>query len=271
MDKARFYDAIRKDKRLGIGSLNQRQVNSIEAILKRGNGLRRDALAYVLATAFGEANFEPVRENMVYTSAARIRSVWPSRFPSDAAAKPYVRNPQGLANFVYGGRADLGNRPGTDDGWRYRGGGLVQLTGRSHYARVGIADAPERILEPELSATALVTGMVLGVFRPGHTLSRYFGQTASDFAGARNIINADAKTNGAKYASYALAFRDALEAAGYPADGGDDVPNIEPEVFDKGAPAPKPAAPAAGEPTPAPTQPAVVAFLEWLLGLFKRN
>lgn len=285
MDKAQFYATVRKDRRLGIGALNQRQVDSIEAILDRGVGLRRDALGYILGTAWGESRFEPVRENMVYTSAARIRSVWPSRFPSDAAAEPYVRNPQGLANFVYGGRADLGNRPGTDDGWRYRGGGLVQLTGRNHYLRLGIADTPERILEPELSATALVTGMSLGAFRPGHNLARYFGAAFSDFSGARNIINADAKTNGGKYASYAVAFADALDAAGYPVDGGDAVPDIDDDAFDKGTPPKKPAeapqtpAPpipvvAIGddpEPAPAPAQTALVAFLEWLLAKLKRN
>lgn len=284
MDRKAFYSAVRRDPRLGTGSLTQRQVESIEAVLDRGVGLRRDALGYILGTAWGESRFEPTRENMTYTSAARIRSVWPSRFPSDAAAKPYVRNPQGLANFVYGGRADLGNRPGTDDGWRYRGGGLVQLTGRNHYLRLGIADTPERILEPELSATALVSGMTLGSFT-GKKLADYFGKGKDrDFEAARAIVNGDVRANGAKYGAYGRAFADALEAAGYPEDGYDEAP-VVPDVFDKGTPPEKPAeapqTPAtpipvvaigdSPEPAPAPAQTALVTFLEWLLAKLKRN
>lgn len=73
-------------------------------------------------------------ENMNYTSAARIAAVWPSRFTVESA-KGYVRNPGKLASKVYNGR--MGNRAGTDDGYRYRGRGLLQLTGRAAYIEMG--------------------------------------------------------------------------------------------------------------------------------------
>lgn len=88
-------------------------------------------------------------ENLHYTRASRIQVVWPSRFPTVADAQPYVRNPEALANHVYGNRTALGNtEPG--DGWRFRGRGLIQVTGRGGYARVGQALDADFVSHPEL-------------------------------------------------------------------------------------------------------------------------
>lgn len=73
-------------------------------------------------------------ENLSY-SAARLTKVWPGRFPTLAAAQPYAGNPRALANKVYNGR--MGNRPGSDDGWHFRGRGPKQLTGRDNYTAFG--------------------------------------------------------------------------------------------------------------------------------------
>lgn len=75
--------------------------------------------------------FAHKRENMSY-SAKRLVQVWPSRFPTLAAAAPYAHNPEALANKVYGGRMG-NNQPG--DGWMFRGGGFIGLTGREVYIK----------------------------------------------------------------------------------------------------------------------------------------
>ncbi len=59
--------------------------------------------------------------------------MWPSRFPTAASAAPYLRNPQALANSVYGGR--LGNTE-PNDGWLFRGSGCKQTTGKANFQAV---------------------------------------------------------------------------------------------------------------------------------------
>lgn len=79
--------------------------------------------------------FAHKRENMSY-SAKRMREIWPKRFPTIQSAIPYAHNPIALANLVYGGR--MGNKPGTNDGWNFRGGGFIGLTGREVYTKYSI-------------------------------------------------------------------------------------------------------------------------------------
>jgi putative chitinase len=101
----------------------------------------KDELAAFFAqVAVESAEFNRLEENLNY-SAERLRAVWPKRFPSDEIAKQYARNPRQLAMYVYGKRASLGNVT-AEDGWRYRGRGLIQLTGLANYREcmMGIDD-----------------------------------------------------------------------------------------------------------------------------------
>ena len=211
MDYEVFFNRLRGHGALGVTKFTQVQVDVAQMLIAKSHGLRADALAYILATAWGEAKFTPQRENMSY-SAARIREVWPSRFPTVADAKPYERQPVKLANKVYNGR--LGNREGSNDGWDFRGGGLDQLTGRVNYRKRNIEQDPDAILKPEVAARSIIAGMTLGDYR-GPKLSDYFNDRGANFAEARAIINDDVKANGQRYARYALAFLNALIAAGY--------------------------------------------------------
>ncbi|HMR30910.1 MAG TPA: peptidoglycan-binding protein [Geminicoccaceae bacterium] len=88
-------------------------------------------------------------ENMSY-SAQRMTEVWPGRFPSLASARPFERNPERLANHVYANR--MGNGPeGSGDGFRYRGRGYIQITGRDGYAEVGREAALDLVRQPDLA------------------------------------------------------------------------------------------------------------------------
>jgi putative chitinase len=107
-------------------------------------------LAHFLAqTAHESGGFKIAIENMNYT-AKRITEVWPSRFKTVADAAPFAGNPQKLANSVYANR--MGNGPpSSGDGFRYRGRGLLQLTGRSMYKGVGAATGLDLENHPEIA------------------------------------------------------------------------------------------------------------------------
>jgi len=88
---------------------------------------------FVAQCAHESGEFTHKVENMNYTNAARIKAIWPSRFKNEQVAQHYVRNPQALANLVYNGR--MGNKPNSNDGWTFRGGGYIGLTGRAMYEK----------------------------------------------------------------------------------------------------------------------------------------
>ncbi|MFC0241239.1 glycoside hydrolase family 19 protein [Rhodopseudomonas telluris] len=105
-------------------------------------------VAHVMAQLSHECGAgREVVENLNYT-AARMRQVWPSRFRTLAAAVPYAHDPRALANKVYNGR--MGNAPGSDDGWRYRGRGAAQTTGREGYARLAALTGLDLVGDPDL-------------------------------------------------------------------------------------------------------------------------
>ncbi|MGX9981993.1 glycoside hydrolase family 19 protein [Methylobacterium fujisawaense] len=97
--------------------------------------------------AHESGGFARTEEALSYT-AGRLVEVWPSRFPTLAAAQPYARNPKALACKVYGGR--LGNAsPPSLDGWTYRGSGGLGTTGRANFREVGAEADPDRLRTPE--------------------------------------------------------------------------------------------------------------------------
>jgi len=109
----------------------------------QGDAELDDFLGQILHESHGLSQF---CENLNY-SPERLCQVWSSRFPTLADARPYARNPEALANKVYGGR--MGNvEPG--DGWRFRGRAPIQITGRANYAFVGDLMGQDLTVMPEL-------------------------------------------------------------------------------------------------------------------------
>jgi putative chitinase len=94
--------------------------------------------AHFLAQIVHESGeFNRFRENLNY-SATALRNTWPSRFRSIDIAMLYQRQPEKIANYVYAGRMGNGDEK-SGDGWRYRGAGWIQLTGKNNHREAAMA------------------------------------------------------------------------------------------------------------------------------------
>lgn len=87
--------------------------------------------AWLSQTGHESGDFRTLIENLNY-SAQGLLKTFPRYFTNSAMAERYARQPAKIANRVYGGR--MGNGPeSTGDGWRYRGRGILQITGKDNY------------------------------------------------------------------------------------------------------------------------------------------
>lgn len=85
---------------------------------------------FLAQCAHESAGFTRLEENLNYSADALAR-VWPKHFDHETALK-YAHQPQKIANHTYAGRNGNGDEA-SGDGWRYRGRGLIQLTGLANY------------------------------------------------------------------------------------------------------------------------------------------
>ena len=109
-------------------------------------------LAHFLAQCGHESGgFKAVQENLNY-SAKGLCGIFRKYFPSVTVAMQYERKPEKIANKVYANRMGNGNEA-SGDGWKHRGRGYIQLTGKENYKAFD-ATVPEDILaNPDLVAT----------------------------------------------------------------------------------------------------------------------
>jgi putative chitinase len=121
------------------------------------------AAHFFAQTAHESGGFKAFSENLNY-GAKGLRGIFGKYFPNDALAKAYERQPQKIANRVYANR--MGNGPeGSGDGWKYRGRGALQLTGKfSYQAFADYIGRPDIMTNPALVATELCFESALWFF-----------------------------------------------------------------------------------------------------------
>lgn len=122
-------------------------------------------------------------ENLSY-SAAGICKTWPGRFDKLVEAMPYARNPEALANKVYGGR-EGNTKPG--DGWRFRGRSYIGLTFRNNYRAMGEALGLPLEQHPELAEEPMTALQISCAFWRLNGLNAW--ADTGDFQGQTRKLN----------------------------------------------------------------------------------
>jgi putative chitinase len=101
--------------------------------------------------AHESGNFKFVKENLNY-SADGLRKIFPKYFPTIESANKYARQPEKIANKVYGSRMGNGDEA-SGDGFKFRGRGYIQLTGKDNYAAFDKFVDDDIMANPDLVAT----------------------------------------------------------------------------------------------------------------------
>lgn len=109
-------------------------------------------LAHFLAQCGHESGgFRATQENLNY-SAKGLMGIFKKYFPTEALANQYARKPEAIASRVYGGRMGNGAEP-TKEGYKFRGRGYIQLTGKDNYTAFGKAINEDIVANPDKVAT----------------------------------------------------------------------------------------------------------------------
>lgn len=121
-------------------------------------------IAHFLAQVSEETGFFTVfSENLNYTTASRLLQIFPTHFSSFADAQSYVGLPQAIANRVYANRMGNGSEA-SGDGYKYRGRGLMQLTGKANYQAYKNYSGIDVVNNPDLAAQISTSLDIAGWF-----------------------------------------------------------------------------------------------------------
>lgn len=141
--------------------------------------------AFLAQISHESGGFNFVVENLNY-GAKGLMTTFKKYFPTEELAKQYERKPQMIANRVYANRMSNGDEA-SGDGFKFRGRGLIQLTGRHNYTK--FAEALEISLEEcvEYMETPAGACSSAGWFWDNNNLNRFCDN--NDFIGLTKRIN----------------------------------------------------------------------------------
>ena len=143
--------------------------------------------AFIAQCSHESGQFTVLEENLNYRAETLTR-LWPTRFPPDVAAR-YVAMPnkqEAIANRAYGNRMGNGDEA-SGDGYKYRGRGLIQLTGKDNYASFSLSEDNEALVKPELVSQPNLAVQSACWFWKTNNLNRF--ADVGDIEGMTRAIN----------------------------------------------------------------------------------
>lgn len=140
---------------------------------------------FLAQTGHESGGFRFTSENLNYRADTLTR-LWPSRFPP-GVAESYAMQPEKIANRAYCDRMGNGDEA-SGDGWKYRGRGLIQLTGKDNYANFSMSADNEALLKPDLVAEPELAALSAGWFWSTNNLNLAADQ--------KDIVTMTRKING---------------------------------------------------------------------------
>ena len=146
-------------------------VAPLNAVIDKLKFTTNEQIAMFLAQCMHESGcFSVLVENLNYSEAGLLK-VFPKYFDT-TSAKRYARQPQWIASRVYGGRMGNGNEQ-TQDGWKYRGKGLIQITGKNNHKMVGDVLGVDFVANPDLLMQPLYAVLSAGIFWEKNNLGNF--------------------------------------------------------------------------------------------------
>ena len=134
------------------GKLPQAVLNELPLVMEKFGISNANRLSHFLSQVAHESgDFKFVNENLNY-GAKGLMGIFKKYFPTEALAKAYERQPQKIANKVYASRMGNGDEA-SGDGWKYKGAGYIQLTGKDNYAAFDKFVDDDIMANPDLVAT----------------------------------------------------------------------------------------------------------------------
>lgn len=123
----------------------------VETVINKYNITGLPLAHFLSQCAHESGNFQFVRENLNY-SADSLLKVFPKYFKNKEIAEGYARKPEAIANRIYADRMGNGNEK-SGDGYKFRGRGYIQLTGKNNYEAFGKYIGQDILGNPDSVAT----------------------------------------------------------------------------------------------------------------------
>lgn len=163
--------------------------NKYKTLLKKNDVWTVLRLSHFFGQLKAESNLKPISENLNY-SAQGLLKTFPKYFNSKEALL-YERNPKKIANRVYANRMGNGDEL-SGDGWKYRGRGFIQLTGKNNYSKLSNYTGIDYVNNPDLLLTEADAMIAALWYWKVNDLNKY--ADIDDVDGVSDIINIGRKT-----------------------------------------------------------------------------